>query len=100
MAFVKHLNEQVTSDLKDKLASQPQAKLDEAVKVLEQLGGKLTPDDYTRFANIKDRLGRTVLHLACQHGVSAELIKGLVESCGAKTDMADIEGRQAIDYAV
>ena len=74
--------------------------MDETAKVLEQLGGKLTPDDYSRFANVKDRLGRTVLHLACQHGVSLKLIKELVEECCAKTDIEDMEGQLPIDYAV
>ena len=90
----------MTGELKENLGSQSQAKLDETAKVLDQLEGKMTPDDYTRFANIKDRLGRSVLHLACQHGVNLQIIKDLVEKCGAKTDLEDMEGQEPIDYAV
>lgn len=87
-----HNTDQMTGELKENLGSQSQAKLDETAKVLDQLEGKMTPDDYTRFANIKDRLGRSVLHLACQHGVDLQMIKDLVEKCGAKTDLEDMEG--------
>ena len=60
----------------------------------------VTNDDYGRFANIRDRIGRTVLHLCCFHGVDIEIIKNLVENCGANIYMDDIEGRKPVEYAV
>ena len=60
----------------------------------------MTADNYSRFANIKDRIGRTVLHLCCFHGVDCGIVKSLVESCGANANIEDIEGQKAVDYAV
>ena len=59
----------------------------------------VTNDDYGRFANIRDRIGRTVLHLCCFHGLENDTINKLVENCGANIDVEDIEGRKPVDYA-
>ena len=70
------------------------------IQEVQETDTKVTPDDYTRFANIKDRIGRTVLHTACQHGVSLDIIKALVEDCHAKPEAQDMEDQKPIDYCV
>ena len=60
----------------------------------------ITHDDYSRFANIRDRIGRTVLHWCCLHNVETGIVSRLVEKCGASISIEDIDGNKPIDYAV
>lgn len=60
----------------------------------------MTNDDYSRFANIRDRIGRTVLHQCCFHGVDPKIIESLIKKCGANIYIDDIEGNKPVDYAV
>ena len=53
-----------------------------------------------RFSNIQDRLGRTCLHIACQHGVPIAMLSTLLEKCSADPTIEDIEGLAAIHYAL
>jgi len=55
-------------------------------------------ENYLRFANIQDRLGRCSLHIACQFD-SVALVQDLI-NCGADFRMQDIEGQTPLHYAV
>lgn len=54
----------------------------------------------TRFCNIQDRLGRTCLHIACQHNAPIDMIKSLIEDYNADPRIQDIEGQTPLHYAV
>ena len=49
---------------------------------------------------MQDRLGRTCLHLACAYGLRVDLVKRLIDDCGAQLSVLDIEGQSPVHYAV
>ena len=57
-------------------------------------------EEYKRFAKIQDRLGRTVLHIACSNLNNFSLIESLITECGADPSVEDIEGQNCLHYAV
>ena len=57
-------------------------------------------EEYKRFAKIQDRLGRTVLHIACSNLNNFPLIESLITECGADPSVEDIEGQNCLHYAV
>ena len=57
-------------------------------------------ENYTRYVNITDRLGRTSLHMACQCNVNPSIVERLIIDFNADLTMEDINGQTPLEYAV